>query len=168
MAYQFQVGDKVIGNDKAGELYGRSGKGWRGMVVKVYQVSPEDPDLLWVVPDREKPLYKMAVRSDCFDLVSRDGVIPDLKSGFLPSLMTNGLFGCMNDGTWFVVVDDRLVYFDKRGGFDFLQCVYKNGELRETGRRIDFLVDAYSLRHAKGKAHNGEFVWIRPGVTFKS
>lgn len=83
--------------------------------------------------------------------------------------MVTGVFGRENDGDWFVVADDKLVY--EGGRFRYLSSVIEDGTFPGPGHceHIDCLVSAVCFNSAKSAARSGglSVIWKRPGAKFK-
>lgn len=83
--------------------------------------------------------------------------------------MVTGVFGRENDGDWFVVAGDKLVYED--GRFRYLSSVKEDGAFPGPLRdgHIDCLVSAACFNSAKSAAKgvSRSVIWKRPGAKFK-
>ena len=88
-------------------------------------------------------------------------------AAFDKSLLTPGRFGRMDDGVWFVVVDDRLTYFTGAEGYDYIVNLNDSGQFPNQETRVDCVVDTVSLCSAKAMARCNDFVWVRPGAKFE-
>lgn len=128
-----------------------------------------------------KTLVKSATakcsKSDTFDfetgaalavarLLDREqNVAPEVPE-FPKEELQTGVFGCMSNGKWFVVVDGRFIYED--GGWDDLKQADRDGKLPYWG--IDFLVKARSFRDARAATDDisdwQDCYWRRPGTKF--
>lgn len=83
--------------------------------------------------------------------------------------LKTGMFGRMNDGRWFVVLENKILYGQQdgdihAGGYDYLRSFNEDLAFSFGGGRIDFVVNAVSFRNAQTVAKEGNFVWKRPGV----
>lgn len=90
---------------------------------------------------------------------------------FTKADLKTGLFGRMNDGRWFVVVDEKLLYAlaegdFRSGGFDNISSLDESLSF-PSGARIDFVLEACSFVNAQDRASEGLFLWSRPGVKFE-
>lgn len=89
---------------------------------------------------------------------------------FTKADLKTGLFGRMNDGRWFVVLGERLLYGEAvdsgcRGGYDNIERL--NADLGfNSGASIDLVVEAVSFFNARDKVRQGKVLWSRPGVKF--
>lgn len=90
---------------------------------------------------------------------------------FTKADLKTGLFGRMNDGRWFVVLGERLLYGEAvdsgcRGGYDNIERL--NTDLSfNSGARIDLVVEALSFFTARDKVRRGQVLWSRPGAKFE-
>ena len=80
---------------------------------------------------------------------------------FDKSMLTDGRFGCMSYGMWFVVVGDKLIY--QRGGFDTLDGMNAEGKF-PIGYEIKYVVEAVSFDHAKCSK---SVIWKAPDFELK-
>lgn len=71
--FKFEIGDKVIGNEKANK-YGVTIKGWTGSVVKI-----DEPRERICVNENSRRKDGFWVEADCFDLVESKKKSPDIK-----------------------------------------------------------------------------------------
>lgn len=90
---------------------------------------------------------------------------------FTKADLKTGLFGRMNDGRWFVVLNERLLYgvaVDEscRGGYDNIERLSADLSFN-SGARIDLVVEALSFYNARDKVRRGEVLWSRPGAKFE-
>lgn len=76
---------------------------------------------------------------------------------FDKSMLTNGRFGCISDGNWFVVVGDNFIY--KSGDYDELGDIDSEGKFDEWVS-VAYIVEALSFDNAKVAPR--EVIWCAP------
>lgn len=94
-------------------------------------------------------------------LLDRESTKP---GGFPLEELKSGRFGRLNNGEWFVVLEDRMLYLNGSEGWDRITDLDRDGafpSVSKDSRRVDIIVAAVSLRDAKRTANKGHFVWAR-------
>lgn len=96
-------------------------------------------------------------------LLDWDFIIPDETPEVKPKeLLRNGIFGRHDKYGWFIVVEDKLQYFD--GGFSHIKNFNDDLEcpISIVGGYVEFLIEAVSLNAAKEcLKKNMNIVWKR-------
>ena len=94
-------------------------------------------------------------------LLDREATKP---GGFPLEELKSGRFGRLNNGEWFVVLEDRMLYLNGNENWDKIADLDGAGMFpRHLGfqRGVNFVVDAVSLKNAKRQVAEGQFIWAR-------